>query len=1120
MTALRLKTLGWILLAAAGLVVAAALMTPYLLDSDAARRTIASFLETRLGRKVVIGGRLRFTLMPHTGFVIEDLRIAETAAFGGGEAARLKTVEVALDPLPLLHRRLVLESIRIRSPRVRLIRNARGDTSWDQPGAGDARPVEGLGIGGASVLLEFNTLQVQDGQIEFSDLQHQRHFRFSSIDFLRNGKEDHDFSLSAEAACDGCETAGLDRFTARLHSSGHCRLALSEGRLALEGADLKIDLFRRTPSESPAALPSLSGQLSGAWPEGRIRLEKLLLKTPGGSLRGELKGLLNKETWSATGPLQITIGDLKRFVESFGGAPPRLLEKWLPRADIAFDLSAAAGTLALDRIQGQLGAQPISGRLTFASGEPALISAALTTGDLNLDSFITPDGASPPSGPPLSGLIGAPIGVDLVLDADSIAWQGEKFTVPRIEIHGRPKSGWDLNSATAVWHDASLSINGSLRPEDRNVRTALNIAALGVESGRLWKLAGTGGEVSGPMDLAIHLQSHGADWGALAHNLAASTSITTRGALKIGGEEHPAISGTLHAETGPEGALRLTSEWGISHPALHGRLTLEGTRDSGRLGLEDARLQMAIESADLPEAQKRFDLEGSLSLTTEELRLDYRVERFSAFGLQGQGRLQWPVAGDFRRVQASLDVPVFQARPWLALMGVKLPAGIGAEVLQRLGFSANLDLAPPDLAVRDLVLVVDDTTVRGGFDMTDDAPLKLRFTLDADDIDLDRYRLSEKTTEASGEDPAASVLGRIDAQGTLNLDRLHLLGCETYDVSSRIRTAEGRIYLDSFDGNLYQGRIEADAMLALDGSDPAWRLKTTLRQVALLEPLQQIFEVSVLSGLADIDAQLSERRRDDAAPRVAGLCGQIDWVLHQGAIQGICIVPQKAPETAASADCGPAPDDQRQPFDEIRGSWQITDGVAATQSHRLTAEGLFMAAAGKVDLVQRRLDATLAVDIQGMPTVYYGLAGPFDGIHVEMDKSRLMIDGANHIVGSPLVLGRGVLGSGADILEKGRQTIGDDSGLQRMGQGALGAGKGVLRLGQGVLEIGKGTEKVEEGLKDLGQSALDLGNGALGLGTDVVNVFEKVGQKLGHLFGGAAVQKDPNDTSTKQKASD
>jgi outer membrane protein assembly factor BamA len=56
MTFLRSSKLLWIPLTCAGLVVAAALLAPHLVNTNAARRTIADFLKTHLGREVEIGG--------------------------------------------------------------------------------------------------------------------------------------------------------------------------------------------------------------------------------------------------------------------------------------------------------------------------------------------------------------------------------------------------------------------------------------------------------------------------------------------------------------------------------------------------------------------------------------------------------------------------------------------------------------------------------------------------------------------------------------------------------------------------------------------------------------------------------------------------------------------------------------------------------------------------------------------------------------------------------------------------------------------------------------------------------------------------------------------------------
>jgi hypothetical protein len=145
--------------------------------------------------------------------------------------------------------------------------------------------------------------------------------------------------------------------------------------------------------------------------------------------------------------------------------------------------------------------------------------------------------------------------------------------------------------------------------------------------------------------------------------------------------------------------------------------------------------------------------------------------------------------------------------------------------------------------------------------------------------------------------------------------------------------------------------------------------------------------------------------------------------------------------------------------------------------------------------------------------VYYALNGPFGDIQVNMDRPRLVLDTTTGIVTSPLKFGQGTLGMGAEILERGGESIGDDSGVQQLGQGAMSVGQGVLEVGKGVLELHKGGESLGAGAKSVGEGVAGMGKGVVGIGRDALNVgfqaLEGFGKGLERLFGGGSEKSAP-----------
>jgi len=554
----------------------------------------------------------------------------------------------------------------------------------------------------------------------------------------------------------------------------------------------------------------------------------------------------------------------------------------------------------------------------------------------------------------------------------------------------------------------------------------------------------------------------------------------------------------------PGQRVALDGELDSRFPDLKVSIKTEGTWDLQEMALEGDRTTLTIRSPALAGPEGALRLEGDLSLALRQRRASWRQTRVShtGLGVTVQGDLEMAQVDGTPSIDANLEMPPVELRPFLAKVGIEVPNLQDPEVLGRLKGAGRFHFAGNQLAVRDLVLDVDDTQVRGVVDITAFTPFTARFELDADRVDLDRYWPRGKGAKPADRPTTANP---IDIQGSLSVARLTLFRLGASDVKAEVKADRKELSFDPVQLTLYEGSTKGAFKVSLDGADPLWQTRAAASGVQLRQPLEILFHRPILSGRADIETQLEGRRRKGASA-VAGLNGKLNFSARDGMIHGVRIVSTGEGAQPAGTPATDANGKPVQPFDLMEGSWTMTDGVATSEDHRLSAPGLNMASAGRVDFVQKRLDATLSADVSPIPVVYYAINGPFGDIRVRMDRARLVLDTTTGIVTSPLKLGKGTLGLGAEILERGGEAIGDDTGVQQLGQGAVTVGKGVLEVGQGVLEFHKGGESIEQGAKSVGEGVYGIGKGVVGVGKDALNVglqaLEGFAKGLERLFGG------------------
>lgn len=147
-----MRRLRWLIAAIATVVVlgAAAVVFVATLDLNAYRDDVRAALESAIGRRVVIDGRLGLAWTGGFGLTAADVTVANAAWAKEPEMASVGSLAVGVDLLPMLSGEVVIRRLRMADVRLVLERNADGHGNWELPGAGGASG-GGAAAGGGSL---------------------------------------------------------------------------------------------------------------------------------------------------------------------------------------------------------------------------------------------------------------------------------------------------------------------------------------------------------------------------------------------------------------------------------------------------------------------------------------------------------------------------------------------------------------------------------------------------------------------------------------------------------------------------------------------------------------------------------------------------------------------------------------------------------------------------------------------------------------------------------------------------------------------------------------------------------------------------------------------------------
>jgi AsmA protein len=460
----------------------------------------------------------------------------------------------------------------------------------------------------------------------------------------------------------------------------------------------------------------------------------------------------------------------------------------------------------------------------------------------------------------------------------------------------------------------------------------------------------------------------------------------------------------------------------------------------------DARLRG---NAEADPASGRFDL-ADVVLTARsgdgvDVMLDAPALAVSEGGASGQPiRARVRVDRDGRKIDATVSVSAPTRSKDLIVFGdVKAEATVaGAQqpadgIALSLAGDASVDPKgeTATLAVRGRA---DGSALQAKLTATRFAPLALRYELQADRVDLDRYRAAPAGPAAAapvtggaapdgsgGTDDSArpgdsqagaivapAALAGVDTDGSVRIGTLKVAGIDASNVVATIASGNGRVDFKRLTATIFRGTLDASATLGEAGRH-ALRLQLTGADAGMA--LRELAGRDVLDGRGNLSLDVTGDGRTLAALE-RSLDGTAALALRDGALKGVDLaeVLRRVRQAMAAARGGGSAierstdGDDTTAFSSLDASFVIRDGVARNDDLDLRSPLLRVSGSGRIDLPQRSVDYLARVSVVGTlagqggtelaalrgVTVPVELKGPFTAMSYRVDVAGLAIDTA------------------------------------------------------------------------------------------------------------------------------
>lgn len=416
--------------------------------------------------------------------------------------------------------------------------------------------------------------------------------------------------------------------------------------------------------------------------------------------------------------------------------------------------------------------------------------------------------------------------------------------------------------------------------------------------------------------------------------------------------------------------------------------------DIGRelYGLDGLALTTTWKSDGLPPAGvpvvlKAKTLNANLAQQTLELA-DLTLE---AAGAQLSGSLTGKEILDAPLLTGPLKLEPVSLREWLPKLGVELPQTRDPEVFKRLSFASTVNLTKTSAELGNIVMQLDDTTMKGMVGVADLAQKALRFDLNVDRINADRY-LAPETQEqpkSGGEEPPTEIpvdmLRTLNARGQLMIAEAIFAGMKFTKLRLGVNAREGQVRFNPAEASMYGGTYRGDVGIDATGNVARVSLDEHVSGVDFAPLFKDLFETNRVSGKGSANMKLSGtgRTTDDI---VKTLDGNVDFNVKDGALEGAdlwyeirraraLLRQQPIPERT-----GPA----RTTFTALTGTGVMNDGVLKNDDLNIAMQFLKVTGQGTVDIPRNALDYRMVATVLRIPAEGADTAGMQDMVNAQI----------------------------------------------------------------------------------------------------------------------------------------
>ena len=332
-------------------------------------------------------------------------------------------------------------------------------------------------------------------------------------------------------------------------------------------------------------------------------------------------------------------------------------------------------------------------------------------------------------------------------------------------------------------------------------------------------------------------------------------------------------------------------------------------------------------------------------------------------------------------INGKLEVPKTSPRALMKSFDIEAPVTADPKALSSFELRSAYQLTEKQLQLSSLELALDETTVKGRFGIEDLEAMAMRFDLDVNAIDLDRYLAPEPPEQKGAGSAPASVkaapptdlpiemLRGLNMKGQLRVGRAKVADLPFTEVRLPLEAKQGLTHLGPTQAKMFGGTYDGDIVLDARPARATLSMNEHVRSIDIGALLKAGFETTRVVGRGNANARLTAAGNTDAA-MFESLAGKIDFDVKDGAVTGMDLWFELRRAVALFKRL-PAPTrpagEPKTAFNAMSGSATIDGGVLRNDDLLVDMSYIRAKGKGSLALGSQAVDYRLVTEVYKLP---------------------------------------------------------------------------------------------------------------------------------------------------------